>query len=100
MMFYYAYVSSKTIMMKFFETMQCTQWLSFNIAVPMLCPGHAFNHECYGSENDIVWSAIFQAYHTISGLQQGRRKFYFRSICFKVNRLSFIVKLHACIGLY
>ena len=63
MICYYIYIPSKTIMMKFFKTMQYTQWFSFNIALPTLCTGQAFTLECYGSENGIVWSAIFWAYY-------------------------------------
>ena len=58
-------------MMKFFESMQYAQCLSFSIDVPMLCTGEAFTYEHYESENGIVWSAIFLACYTISDLQHG-----------------------------
>ena len=36
------YLLSKTIMVKFFKTMQYTKHLSFNVVIPLLCTGQAF----------------------------------------------------------
>ena len=68
MIHYYTNLPSKTIMVKHFETMQYPQHLSFNVAIPMLYTGQACTCKCNGPENGVVWSNIFWACSTISGL--------------------------------
>ena len=87
-------------MVKFFKTMQYTQCIFLNVAIPSLCTGQAFAYKCNGPENGVVWSNIFWACCTISALQQSSAKSYPRYICLEVQRFGFIIELHAYISLY
>ena len=70
MIHYYTYLPHKTIVVNFFKTMPYTQYLSLNVAVPLLCAGQAFASKHDGPENGVVWGDIFWAYCTISSLNR------------------------------